>query len=66
MRTMQLVHEEMAILMEAVTTMPALMEIPLKMAYLVINKQDNLISQIAIPPLHAEIDTVEVKFIKIK
>ena len=59
-------HEEMAILTEVVITMPGPMEIPLKMAYLAIDKQDDLVAQIAIPPLNAEIDTVVVVDFKIE
>ena len=48
----------MEVLTEVVTANPAPMEIPLKMAYFWIDKQYDLIAQIAILPLHAEIDTV--------
>ena len=57
---MQSVHEEMKVLTEAVMENPSPMEIPLKMAYLAIDKQGDLIAQIAIPPPHAEIDTVAI------
>ena len=55
---MQSVHEQMKVLTKVITTNPAPMEIPLKMAYLGIDKQDDLIVQIAILPPHAEIDTM--------
>ena len=48
----------MIVLTEAITTTPTPMEIPSKMAYLEIKKQDDLVSQIAIPPSHVEKDTM--------
>ena len=57
-RIMQSVHEEMVILTEVVTTTPTPVQIPPRMTYLASDKQDDLVSKIAIPPLHAKIDTV--------
>ena len=65
-RTVQSVHEEMAVLIEAATATPTSMEIPSKMAYLEIDKQDDLISQIAIPPLNSEIDAMAIADFKIE
>ena len=51
-------HEEMRVVIEAITTNPTPVEILFKIMYLAIDKQDDLIAQIAILPPHAEIDTV--------
>ena len=55
----------MLVLSEVVTTTTAPMEIPLRMTYLAIDKQDDLISKIAIPPLHVDINTVVEEDFKI-
>ena len=56
----------MIVLTEAVTTTPAPMEIPSKMAYLEIDNQDDFISQIAIPPPCIEIDIMATIDFKIE
>ena len=58
MPTMQSVHEEMKVLTEVVMANPTPREIPSKMAYLGIDKQDDLIAQIAISPPHTKIDII--------
>ena len=59
-------HEEMIVLTEVIIATLTLMEIPSKIAYLEIDKQADLITQIAIPPSHAEVDTVATTDFKIE
>ena len=59
-------YDEMAILIEAIRKMPTPIEIPSKLAYLAINKQDDLVAQIVVPPLHAKIHIVVATNFKIQ